>query len=119
MFCGLLSLALVGTALSLLSPSEPFLGGARSAHVHIGRAKTSLQTILLLHRLLHAEGERDCIDDTDNSDESASAKERMQEFGRAISRSVLSRFRTRFVTGILVPGGVSVPLFYVFCALLI
>jgi hypothetical protein len=119
MFCVLLNLALVGTALSLLSPCGPLLGRVASPDAQMGSAKPSLQALLLRAPLLNTDAERDCIDDTDNSDESAFVTGRMQEFGRAIRRSVQLLFRSRFVTGTLAPGGVSVPLFYVFCALLI
>jgi len=119
MFCNLLSLALAGTALSLLGTSEPLLVGARSAAIQIGSPKTSLPTILLRHRLLNAGDARDCIDDTDTSDESSSAKERTQEFGKVMSRSVLLLSRTRFVPGTPAPEAITLALFYVFCVLLI
>jgi hypothetical protein len=118
MFSGLF-LALVGTALSLFGPLGPLPVSSSSPDLQAGSGNTSLKTLPFRPRHLNAYSERDCIDDTDNSDESSSGKDRTQESGGATSQSVLTLIRTRVAFGSPRPKGVSLALFYVFCTLLI
>jgi hypothetical protein len=64
-------------------------------------------------------GERDYIDDDDNSNESLSATERTVEHCSSTSRSAGSLFRTTLRHAAGTSPGAPVPLFYTFCALLI
>lgn len=120
MFSCLFSLAVVGSTLSPGVMLESHLLRANSPDLQIGWITTSHQTPLLLRlRLPTFDGERDCMDDTDNSDESSSAKLRPQGFGGTINRAVLALSRSQFKAIARAPRGVLFPLFYVFCVLLI
>jgi hypothetical protein len=62
---------------------------------------------------------RDFMDDTDDSDESSSSKQRVAELDTTIRRQALASFHTRTQSSTETRPGLALPLFYVFCTLLI
>ena len=112
MWVGLLSLALLRTAVPAGFPAELALPPVSSLRLPISRIRGSPETILIRPVAEDADGERECSDDNDNSDESS-------EFAGSMSRHALSLFRTRLQHTAGTPHGISLPLFYAFCTLLI
>jgi hypothetical protein len=116
MFSGLLSLALISSFLSFANSLEPLPPGVSSTDLQIGSLNTSLERPRIRLCGSHADVERDCVDDTD---ESSSVKQRTQELDGVPSRSERAISRTVFERGHSTPRGVLLPLFRVFCKLLI
>jgi hypothetical protein len=117
---GLLSLALLGTTLSVVSAAETLPARTSCPNLQIGDGRTSLSPLRVGPRLPSGNSKPDCIDDTENSDELSSARERAKEFGGSMSLIALAQTRTRLEPGSPTPPrGISLPLFYAFCSLLI
>jgi len=112
MLSGLLSLALLGTAVLVGFRSELVLSLASSPHIRITRTKASARTILSQPAAKDADGE-------DDSDESSWSKQRTEEFGGSMSRYALGLLRTKLQHTAHTPRGALLPLFYLFCTLLI
>ena len=114
MLSGLLSLALLGTAVTVGIPTDFVSPRPFSARPRIA----STRPRAMLPAAEDITNERDCIDE-DNSDESSSAKERSEKLGGLLSRRGLALFRTRLQYTAGCPCGTPLPLFYTFCTLLL
>src|SRR5690242_17075565 len=116
MLPGLLNLALlfsIGYSAELSLPESPL---PETSHC---RAADPSQSILVPVVAAQPDGDREYVDDNDNSDETSSAKERTVEFGGSVTRSARSLFRTKLQLTAHTSHDASVPLFYAFCTLLI
>src|SRR5262249_15832734 len=95
MFSGLLSLALLEVAVPVGFATEWALPWASRHHVRRATTLPPAKIVLVRPTAEDANGERDCIDDSDTSDESSSPKQRTQGFGGSLSRHALARFRAQ------------------------
>jgi len=119
MFSGLLSLSLLGVVVPVGFCAELALPWASPHHVLIAGAHTSAKTVFVRAAAENADGERDCIDENDTSDESSSSRQRTEEFGGSMSRYALGLFRAKLEHTTEAPRDTSLPLFYAFCRLLL
>lgn len=88
--------------------------------VRLVRVKLSPVTTLVVQATKAAEGERDCLDEgNDTSDESSSPKQRLESFGGALDRHAQALFRTRLRHRTEKPNRAALALFYAFCTLLL
>src|SRR5437879_6292158 len=119
MISALLSLALLRVAVPIGFSTEFAPAGPSPYQARIVGAKGSAKTRSARPAAEQAEGEGDCIDDDDDSDESSSCKHRADGYRGSLSRYALAFFRTKLQRGVEAPRDVLVPLFYVFCRLLL
>jgi hypothetical protein len=114
MLVSLLSLALIGTA---DSPTGLTLQPVSPLRLPISRPGAAPQTIWIWPVAEDADGECECLDDNDNSDESSLAKQLTAKLAGSMSRhtrSLLTKLQQTAGTRHL-----SLPLIYQFCTLLI
>ena len=118
MLSGLLNLALLG-AVPAGYPGEPALSLAPTPQIQVFLVKSATWAVLGQLAADGPRGERDYINESDNSNEPTSARERPVESCGSTTRSARSRFRAKLQHAAATSPGAPRPLFYTFCTLLI
>lgn len=119
MFSCLLSLALVEATVPADFSAELVLPRTSLHQARLAGATPLAKLVFVRTAAESVHAERDCIDESDTSDESSSPKERTEKLGGWMTRYALALYRAQLEQTVAAPREVSLPLFYAFCRLLL